>query len=51
MYRSVLTQAGFVRWANEHLVVLVAHNELGHDPVVNENATGDEAHRCPLYPT
>jgi hypothetical protein len=50
MYRSVLTQAGFVRWANEHLVVLVAHNELGHDPVVNENATGDEAKRCPLYP-
>lgn len=50
MYRSVLTSRSFVTWANEHLVVLVAHNELGHDAVEVENATGDEDERCPLYP-
>ena len=50
MYRSVLTNQPFVRWANQHLVVLVAHNELGHDPEVVENATGEDAKRCPLYP-
>ena len=50
MYRSVLTNKPFVRWANEHLVVLVAHNEYGHDPEVVENATGGEEEVCPLYP-
>lgn len=50
MYRSVLTNDAFVRWANEHLVVLVAHNELGHEKVEAENATGDEDEQCPLYP-
>jgi len=49
MYRSVLTNAGFIGWANEHVVVLIAHNELGHEPERIEGATGD-AERCPLYP-
>ena len=31
-------------------MVLIAHNELGHDTEEVENATGDDARRCPLYP-
>lgn len=50
MYRSVLTNRSFVRWANENVVVLVSHNELGHDAEIVENATGSETERCPLYP-
>lgn len=50
MYRSVLTNAAFIRWANENVVTLVAHNELGHDVEMVENATGGEDERCSLYP-
>lgn len=49
-YRSVLTNEVFVRWANEHLVVIVAHNDLGHDPVEVEGEDGEKEERCPLYP-
>ena len=50
MYRSVLTNTAFFRWANENVIVLVAHNELGHDVTEVENATGGEDEQCSLYP-
>jgi hypothetical protein len=30
--------------------VLIAHNQLGHDPVRTKDAQGHEVERCPLYP-
>lgn len=46
----MLTNKGFIRWANEHVVILIAHNELGHEEIEDEKATGKDAKRCPLYP-
>lgn len=46
----MLTQSGFVRWAREHLVVLVVHNELGHEEREGLDAYGRPARLCTLYP-
>ena len=40
----------FVEWANETIVVCVAHGDKGHDPVEEENAKGEKTKVCPLYP-
>lgn len=40
----------FVRWATERLVVVVAHNDLGHDPVEVEGGAGEKEERCSLHP-
>lgn len=37
-----------MKWANENVVVLIAHNELGHDELEPEKEGGEP--RCPLYP-
>ena len=39
-----------MKWAGESVVVLVAHNELGHDPIEEEGKDGETTKRCPLYP-
>lgn len=44
-----MTNKGFIKWADEHVVVLISHNELGHDPVKVE-VDGKQVERCPLYP-
>jgi hypothetical protein len=31
-------------------VVLIAHNELGHDDAASKTKTGEQADGCPLYP-
>ncbi|MDJ0972950.1 MAG: hypothetical protein QNJ98_00645 [Planctomycetota bacterium] len=46
----MLTNKSFIKWANENVVILVAHNELGHEPIEDENVTGEDTQRCPLYP-
>jgi hypothetical protein len=46
----VLTQKSFVEWANENMVVLIAHNELGHDPIEAKGYDGQTVRTCPLYP-
>jgi hypothetical protein len=46
----VLTNKSFIEWANENLVVLIAHNELGHDPLEGDEKTGVQRGACPLYP-
>ncbi|MGE0193101.1 MAG: hypothetical protein AB7T63_13790 [Planctomycetota bacterium] len=50
----MLDDKGFQAWAGEHVVVLVAHNELGHDEVevTEEGPDGVPVvvRRCPLYP-
>ncbi len=46
----MLTNKGFIKWANENLVVLIAHNELGHDEIEDAKITGKDNRRCPLYP-
>lgn len=46
----MLTNKGFIKWANENVVVLISHNELGHDEEVDEKVTGKGARECPLYP-
>jgi hypothetical protein len=49
-YQSVLVNPGFVKWANERVVVVVPHNELGHEPIEVEGPDGEVVERCPLYP-
>ena len=46
----MLTNKGFIKWANEHVVVLISHNELGHEEIVDEGVTGEGGRHCPLYP-
>jgi hypothetical protein len=45
----VLTNKAFIKWAADEVVVLVSHNELGHDAVEVE-VDGKAVERCPLYP-
>ncbi len=49
-HEQVLTNAAFVKWANEHLVVAIAHNEMLHEPVEEKGEGGETTERCPLYP-
>lgn len=46
----MLTNKSFIKWANENVIVLIAHNELGHEEIVDEKVTGEDNRRCPLYP-
>jgi hypothetical protein len=46
----VLTNKGFIKWATEHVVVLISHNELGHDAIEEKGEDGETTERCPLYP-
>ncbi len=46
----MLTNKSFIKWANENIIVLIAHNELGHEGIVDKNVTGEDNRRCPLYP-
>ncbi|MCA9314530.1 MAG: hypothetical protein H6806_07840 [Planctomycetes bacterium] len=50
----MLDDKGFQAWANEHVVVLVAHNELGHEELESSetgpDGTSTVVRRCPLYP-
>jgi hypothetical protein len=50
MYRSVLANKDFIRWSREHVVALVAHNELGHEELKETDSYGKEVRRCTLYP-
>ena len=40
----------FIEFAKEKLVVLIAHNELGHDSVEEKDYDGKKRRACPLYP-
>jgi hypothetical protein len=46
----VLENDGFEKWAEDRVVVLVAHNELGHEEVEEETKEGEAVRRCTLYP-
>lgn len=46
----MLTNKKFIEWANAHVVTLVAHNELGHDPIEQTGYDGETVRNCPLYP-
>jgi hypothetical protein len=46
----VLTNKKFIKFAREELVVLIAHNELGHDSVEEKGYDGKTRRACPLYP-
>lgn len=50
MYRSVLENKDFVRWSQEGVVLLVAHNELGHEEKQETDSYGNAVKRCTLYP-
>lgn len=50
MYRSVLEHKAFIRWSQEGVIALVAHNELGHPETKATDAYGKEVTRCTLYP-
>jgi hypothetical protein len=45
----VLENEDFVKWANENIVVVVGHNDTGHEAVV-EDAKGKKSPGCALYP-
>ena len=45
----MLTNKGFMKWADESVVVLVSHNELGHEELEVEE-DGETLKKCPLYP-
>ena len=45
----MLENEDFVKWANENIVVVVGHNDTGHDATV-EDAKGKKVAGCPLYP-
>ena len=50
MHRSVLADKGFIRFSDEALVLLMAHNELGHAEARETDVEGNEVRRCSLYP-
>ena len=51
MRRQVLDDEALVVWANEHVVVVVGHNERLHDSEgVRDPETGRTLRLCPLYP-
>ena len=51
MHRSVLEDPEFVTWANENVVVVVAHAHGSHGMVdVAKPAKGDPKKQCSLYP-
>src|SRR5688572_12330485 len=50
MYRSVLDNKDFIRWSHEAVVLLVAHNELGHEEKKEADSYGNPVKRCTLYP-
>lgn len=50
MYRSVLDAKDFIRWSQEALVALVAHNEKGHEEQEGFDSYGSPVKRCSLYP-
>ncbi len=47
--RAVLEQSSFIRFANAHVIPLVAHNERLHDEV-EAVVDGEKVWRCPLIP-
>jgi len=49
-YQGVLTQKSFIRWADEHVVVMVVHNQLGHEQRETADADGNVVRECELYP-
>src|SRR5688572_22242494 len=50
MYRSVLENKDFIRWSHEAVVMLVAHNERGHEEKSETDSYGKAVKRCTLYP-
>lgn len=50
MHRSVLKDRDFIRWANESLVVFVAHAEMGHEQTEEPGPYDQPVRRCTLYP-
>lgn len=51
MHRSVLENSEFAEWANEHVVVVVAHAHGSHGTVdVAKPAKGEPRKQCALYP-
>ncbi len=46
----MLTSKAFIKWADQNVVVLLSHNELGHEEIEDPNQTGKDNTRCPLYP-
>jgi len=50
MYRSVLDNKDFIAWSHEGVILLVAHNELGHEEKKETDSYGKEVRRCTLYP-
>jgi hypothetical protein len=49
-YGGVLTQKSFIRWADANLVVMIAHNQLGHEQLETADAEGNVVRDCTLYP-
>lgn len=51
MHRSVLEDAEFITWANEHVVLLVGHGRGSHGTIdVAKPAKGEPKKQCALYP-
>lgn len=51
MHRSVLEDAEFIAWANEHVVLLVGHGRGSHGTTdVAKPAKGEPKKQCALYP-
>ena len=46
----MLTNKKFVKWARDHVIVLVSHNERGHEPIEEKGYDGKVVRACPLYP-
>ena len=51
MHRSVLDDPDFIAWANENVVVLVAHKPTSHKKLeVSKPAKGEPKSQCSVYP-
>ena len=46
----MLTNKKFIKFAKDNLVVLIVHNERGHDAVEEKGYDGKTVPMCPLYP-
>jgi hypothetical protein len=50
MHEAVFANKDFIRWSHEAVVMLVAHNELGHEEKKETDSYGNPVKRCTLYP-
>jgi Thioredoxin-like len=50
MYREVLTNPDFAKWAADHVIPLVTHDGIGHPEIETRDAEGNVTKECSLYP-